>query len=196
MSAVEDVVTEHGVEAVPKRAMTLGYGTSLVVLILLLATPLFREELIIFQIDDASDLRPRGIGAEHPDRWQRPVFAWPECLLRGRRLHVGDPDGTCRHELRPDAADRGVICFAFGFLFGQPALRLSGVYLALATLPWRRRCRSFSNLDISSIGTGGVQGLVVTKPTRRSDCRCRRTCGSNYFTLAVTLAIYIFSVNS
>ncbi|WP_460290885.1 ABC transporter permease subunit, partial [Bradyrhizobium diazoefficiens] len=27
----------------------------------------------------------------------------------------------------------GVVCFGFGFLFGQPALRLSGVYLALAT---------------------------------------------------------------
>src|SRR6478736_4392179 len=27
----------------------------------------------------------------------------------------------------------GIICFAFGFLFGQPALRLSGIYLALAT---------------------------------------------------------------
>jgi branched-chain amino acid transport system permease protein len=27
----------------------------------------------------------------------------------------------------------GLICFAFGFVFGQPALRLSGVYLALAT---------------------------------------------------------------
>src|SRR5882672_10196699 len=27
----------------------------------------------------------------------------------------------------------GVVCFAFGFLFGMPALRLEGVYLALAT---------------------------------------------------------------
>lgn len=27
----------------------------------------------------------------------------------------------------------GIICFIFGFLFGFPALRLSGVYLALAT---------------------------------------------------------------
>src|SRR5258707_4988907 len=28
-----------------------------------------------------------------------------------------------------------VICFVFGFLFGLPALRLGGVYLALATFP-------------------------------------------------------------
>ena len=27
----------------------------------------------------------------------------------------------------------GIVCFAFGFLFGLPALRLSGIYLALAT---------------------------------------------------------------
>ena len=38
MSAVEEVVTEApAVEAVPKRAMTLGTGTSLVMLALLLA---------------------------------------------------------------------------------------------------------------------------------------------------------------
>ena len=38
MSAVEEVVTEvPAVEAVPKRAMTLGYGTSLVMLALLIA---------------------------------------------------------------------------------------------------------------------------------------------------------------
>ena len=42
MSAVQEVVTEAAaVEAVPKRAMTLGLGTSLVMLALLLLVPLF-----------------------------------------------------------------------------------------------------------------------------------------------------------
>ena len=37
MSAIQEVVTEApAVEAVPKRAMTLGYGTSLVMLALLI----------------------------------------------------------------------------------------------------------------------------------------------------------------
>ena len=51
MSAVEDVVTEApAVEAVPKRAMTLGLGTSLVMLALLLLVPLFVKNFIIFQL--------------------------------------------------------------------------------------------------------------------------------------------------
>ena len=41
MSAAEEVVTEaSAVEAVPKRAMTLGYGTSLAVLALLVQAAL------------------------------------------------------------------------------------------------------------------------------------------------------------
>src|SRR6202790_1249444 len=51
MSAVQEVVTEApAVEAVPKRAMTLGYGASLVLLALLIATPLFVKNFIIFQM--------------------------------------------------------------------------------------------------------------------------------------------------
>src|ERR1700738_4577452 len=51
MSAVEDVVTEApAVEAVPKRAMTLGFGTSMVVLAALILVPLFVKNFIIFQL--------------------------------------------------------------------------------------------------------------------------------------------------
>ena len=51
MSAVEEVVTEApAVEAVPKRAMTLGLGTSLVVLAALVLAPLFVKNFIIFQM--------------------------------------------------------------------------------------------------------------------------------------------------
>ena len=108
MSAVEDVVTEApAVEAVPKRAMTLGYGTSLAMLALLLIVPLFVKNFIIFQMTMlliyglavlALNILTGGCG---------PVLARPERVLRGRRLHVGDPDGTRQHELRADAADRG-----------------------------------------------------------------------------------------
>ena len=50
-SAIQEVVTEApAVEAVPKRAMTLGYGTSLVMLALLIAAPLFVKNFIIFQL--------------------------------------------------------------------------------------------------------------------------------------------------
>ena len=51
MSAAEDVVTEApAVEAVPKRAMTLGTGTSLLVLAVLLVVPVFVKNFIIFQM--------------------------------------------------------------------------------------------------------------------------------------------------
>src|SRR6201986_4518737 len=51
MSTVQDVVTEAPVvEAVPKKAMTLGYGTSLVMLALLIVVPLFVKNFIIFQM--------------------------------------------------------------------------------------------------------------------------------------------------
>ena len=41
MSAIQEVVTEAPVvEAVPKRAMTLGYGTSLALLLVLVLVPL------------------------------------------------------------------------------------------------------------------------------------------------------------
>ena len=58
----------------------------------------------------------------------------------------------------------GLICFLFGFLFGQPALRLSGVYLALATFALATAMPQFLKLGYFEYWTGGVQGLVVTKP--------------------------------
>ena len=57
-----------------------------------------------------------------------------------------------------------VLCFAFGFLVGFPALRLAGHYLALATfalavaVPQLLKYKKIEGL------TGGVQGIVLTKP--------------------------------
>src|SRR4026207_140378 len=51
MSSVDEVASEApAVEAVPKRAMTLGYGTSLVVLALLIIGPMFVKNFIVFQL--------------------------------------------------------------------------------------------------------------------------------------------------
>ena len=58
----------------------------------------------------------------------------------------------------------GVICFGFGYLMGFPALRLGGHYLALATfalalaVPQLLKYKKIEGL------TGGVQGIVLTKP--------------------------------
>jgi len=57
-----------------------------------------------------------------------------------------------------------VFCFAFGFLVGFPALRLAGHFLALATfalalaVPQLLKYKKIEGL------TGGVQGIVLSKP--------------------------------
>ena len=58
----------------------------------------------------------------------------------------------------------GAVCLVAGFLFGLPALRLEGVYLALATfalgvaMPQILKYKGFEHW------TGGVQGIVILKP--------------------------------
>jgi branched-chain amino acid transport system permease protein len=196
MSAVEEVVTEApAVEAVPKRAMTLGLGTSLVVLAALRHRAAVRQELHHLPDDDAPDLRLAVLALNILTGGSGQFSLGQSAFLRGRRLYVGDPDGTCRDELRADAADRGLICFAFGFVFGQPALRLSGVYLALATFALAVAMPQLLKLGFFEHWTGGVQGLVVTKPDAPFGLPMSQDMWLYYFTLVITIGIYIASVN-
>ena len=89
----------------------------------------------------------------------------------------------------------GIICFGFGFLFGQPALRLSGVYLALATFALATAMPQLLKLGYFEHWTGGVQGLVVTKPDAPFGLPMSQDMWLYYFTLVITIAIYIVSVN-
>lgn len=58
----------------------------------------------------------------------------------------------------------GAVCLVAGFLFGLPALRLEGLYLALATfalgvaMPQLLKYKGFEHW------TGGVMGIVIVKP--------------------------------
>jgi len=58
----------------------------------------------------------------------------------------------------------GVICFAAGFLFGLPALRLGGLYLALATFALAVATPQLLNFKGFDAWTGGSQGLQLGKP--------------------------------
>ena len=58
----------------------------------------------------------------------------------------------------------GVLCFAFGFLVGFPALRLAGHYLALATLALAQAVPPLLKYRMVEGVTGGVQGIVLNKP--------------------------------
>src|SRR6185436_17748388 len=57
-----------------------------------------------------------------------------------------------------------VVCFVFGFLFGLPALRLEGIYLALATFALAIAIPQVLKSSVLEHWTGGVQGIVIIKP--------------------------------
>jgi branched-chain amino acid transport system permease protein len=57
-----------------------------------------------------------------------------------------------------------VVCFIFGFLVGFPALRLAGHYLALATFALALAVPQLLKYKHIEGWTGGVQGIVLTKP--------------------------------
>ena len=58
----------------------------------------------------------------------------------------------------------GALCFGFGFLVGFPALRLAGHYLALATFALALAVPQLLKYKHIEGMTGGVQGIVLSKP--------------------------------
>lgn len=89
----------------------------------------------------------------------------------------------------------GLLCFGVGFLFGKPALRLSGMYLALATFALATAIPQILKLHVLEPWTGGIQGLVVTKPSAPFGLSISQDIWFYYVTLGTALAIYIGAVN-
>ncbi len=58
----------------------------------------------------------------------------------------------------------GAVCLVAGFLFGLPALRLEGLYLALATFALGVSMPQLLKYHHLEQWTGGVQGIVIAKP--------------------------------
>ena len=58
----------------------------------------------------------------------------------------------------------GIVCLVVGFLFGLPALKLDGHYLALATFALAVALPQLLKNKHLEAWTGGVQGIVITKP--------------------------------
>ncbi|CCE02674.1 branched-chain amino acid ABC transporter permease [Bradyrhizobium sp. STM 3809] len=196
MSAVEEIASQApAVEAVPKRAMTLSSGTAFVIVLLLLVVPLFVKNFIIFQMTMlliyglavlALNILTGGSGQfSLGNSAFYAIGAYTSAILMEQY--------NINYALTLPVA--GVICFGAGFLFGQPALRLSGVYLALATFALATAMPQILKLGFFEKWTGGVQGLVVTKPDAPFGLPMSQDMWLYYFTLAITIAIYIFSVN-
>ena len=89
----------------------------------------------------------------------------------------------------------GIICFLSGFLFGLPALRLEGIYLALATFGLAVAMPQFLKLSVIEPWTGGVQGIVIIKPDAPFGLPLSQDQWLYYFTLAVALLLYWFAKN-
>jgi branched-chain amino acid transport system permease protein len=79
------------------------------------------------------------------------------------------------------------IAFIFGFLFGLPALRLEGLYLALATFALAVATPQLLKFDAFEEWTGGVQGIFVPKPEPMFE-----GLSADQSLYYVTLAIMIF----
>jgi branched-chain amino acid transport system permease protein len=196
MSALQEVVSEPPVvDAVPKKALALGPMASLIILALLLVIPLFVKNFIIFQMTMwliyaiavlALNILTGGSGQF--SLGQSAFYALGAYTSAILMEHVG-----VNYALTLPVS--GVICFAAGFLFGQPALRLSGVYLALATFALATAMPQLLKLGVFEHWTGGVQGLVVTKPDAPFGLPLSQDMWLYYFTLAISIGIYIASVN-
>lgn len=89
----------------------------------------------------------------------------------------------------------GLVAFAVGFLFGWPALRLSGTYLALATFSLAIAVPNLLKLSILEPWTGGVQGVVVSRASAPFDWSLGADAWMYYVTLAISTVIYFLSRN-
>jgi branched-chain amino acid transport system permease protein len=89
----------------------------------------------------------------------------------------------------------GVVCLAAGFLFGLPALRLEGLYLALATFALGVSMPQLLKYQHLEKWTGGVQGIVILKPDPPFGLPINQDQWLYFFTLAVALVMFVLGWN-
>ena len=103
-----------------------------------------------------------------------------------------DPGGVAYYWTIPAA---GAVCLVVGFLFGLPALRLEGLYLALATFALSVATPQLLKYDTISKWTGGVQGVAIIKPDPPFDLPISQDRWLYYFTLVVMLVMFVGAWN-
>lgn len=89
----------------------------------------------------------------------------------------------------------GVVCLACGFLFGLPALRLEGLYLAIATLALGIAMPQILKHKALEHWTGGSQGLVIMKPDPPAGLPVSQDQWLYFFTLAWTVLLFFVAWN-
>jgi len=88
-----------------------------------------------------------------------------------------------------------IVCLVVGFLFGLPALRLEGLYLALATFALGVSLPHLLKYHHLEKWTGGVQGIVITKPEPPFGLPINADQWLYYFTLAVAVLMFVLAWN-
>src|SRR5882672_9419928 len=89
----------------------------------------------------------------------------------------------------------GAVCLGAGFLFGLPALKLEGLYLALATFALGVSLPQLLKYHLLEKWTGGVQGIVIMKPSPPFGLPLNPDQWLYFFTLAITLVMFILGWN-
>jgi branched-chain amino acid transport system permease protein len=87
----------------------------------------------------------------------------------------------------------GVLCLIVGFLFGLPALRLEGLYLALATFSLALAVPQI--LKYFEHWTGGSQGIVLSKPNAPFGLKLNPDQWLYFVTLAVLILLFWLGAN-
>ena len=88
-----------------------------------------------------------------------------------------------------------VVCLVAGFLFGLPALRLEGLYLALATFALGVSLPALLKYHHLEKWTGGVQGIVINKPDPPFGLPIDADQWLYFFVLAVTVLMFVLAWN-
>jgi len=83
-----------------------------------------------------------------------------------------------------------VVCFIVGYLFGLPALKLEGHYLALATFALALAVPQILKYKWLEGLTGGVQGIVLSKPEVPFGLPLTEDQWLYYYCLAVMLVLF------
>src|SRR5688500_17213276 len=89
----------------------------------------------------------------------------------------------------------GAVCLLAGFLFGLPALRLEGLYLALATFALGVSLPQLLKYKALEHWTGGVQGIVIPKPEAPFGIPLNPDQWLYFFTLAITVLMFVLGWN-
>jgi branched-chain amino acid transport system permease protein len=86
-----------------------------------------------------------------------------------------------------------VLCLVVGFLFGIPALRLEGLYLALATFALALAVPQI--LKYFEHWTGGSQGIVLSKPDAPFGLRLTPDQWLYFLSLAILVVVFVLAWN-